>query len=76
MKKSEIATIVLIVAICAGVAYGVIQATPIGKSVSQNVNVKTIDQISPNVQSPDTRIFNKNAINPSVKITINQSNAQ
>jgi hypothetical protein len=73
MKKTDIAMIVLIASLSAIITYAVIQATPIGKSVNQSTNVKTIDAISADVDTPDNRIFTNNSINPSVQVTINNA---
>lgn len=73
MKKTDIAMIVLIASLSAIITYAIIQATPIGKSVNQSTNVKTIDAITSDVDTPDNRIFTNNSINPSVQVTINNS---
>lgn len=42
-----------------------------GESYSGNAVVKTIDKIQPDIEKPDPAIFNKDAINPAVRVQIN-----
>jgi hypothetical protein len=76
MKKNEIALIILIVSIAAVATYFIVGAfipTP-GKNP---VAVEVVDPIQPTVVAPSNTVFNKDAINPTVKISIgNQSNQQ
>lgn len=69
MKQSDIATIVLIAAISVTAAYFIANAV-VGKPSSTSVSVKTAEPISAEVQEPDKNIFNKDAINPTVEVTI------
>ena len=62
--------IVLIVAVSAGIAYFVASSLFGGKTES-GVTVKTIDPITSVIQPPDSKIFNKDAINPSVEVNVN-----
>ena len=64
--------IVLIAAVSAGIAYFVAHSL-LGTMSSQGVKVKTIDPITSIVQAPDKKIFNTNAINPSVEVNINNT---
>ena len=76
MKKNEIAIIILIFSITAVAVYfafGALLPTP-GKTP---VQVEVADKIEPGVAVPNQEIFNKDAINPTVKVKIgNQSNQQ
>lgn len=76
MKKNEIAIIILIFSITAVAVYfafGALLPTP-GKTP---VNVEVAEEIKPTVASPNEAIFNKDAINPTVKVKIgSQSNQQ
>lgn len=72
MKKQDIALIILIVAISALTAYLIGRAV-VGDPQQQSVQVKTVDAISTNVEEPDPRVFNENAINPTVEINIGDS---
>jgi hypothetical protein len=72
MKKTDLAMIVLIAAVSAGIAYFVAHGV-FGSMSSQSVKVKTIDAITSTVQAPDKKIFNTNAINPSVEVNINNT---
>ena len=69
MKRTDLAMIVLIAALSAGIAYFVASHL-FGSIDGQGVKVKTIDPMTSMVQKPDTKIFNDNAINPSVEVTI------
>jgi hypothetical protein len=69
MKRTDIAMIVLIVAVSAGIAYFVANSLFGGKTES-GVTVKTIDPITSVIQPPDNKIFNKDAMNPSVGVSV------
>lgn len=69
MKNSDIAAIIVIASISVLIAYFVADAV-IGKPTSDSVKVKTIEPISAEVQTPDSTIFNKDAINPTVEVVI------
>jgi len=72
MKRSDIAMVILIASASALIAY--FAASSIFGGFSQSsVRVKTIDPISSSIVSPSTEIFNKNAINPAVKVQINST---
>lgn len=75
MKKSELASIVVIAAISVGVAYFVANSI-FGGAKNDAVTVKTIDPISSTVAPVDTSIFNSQAINPAVPVTIANSSGQ
>jgi hypothetical protein len=69
MKRSEIAAIIAIAATSIAVAYFVANAL-IGKPSSTPVKVRTTTQISAEVDQPDSKVFNKDAINPTVEVVI------
>ena len=62
--------IILIIAVSAGIPYFVASSLFGGKTES-GVTVKTIDPITSVIQPPDSKIFNKDAINPSVEVNVN-----
>jgi hypothetical protein len=70
MKTSDIAMIILISAISIGAAFALVSAIPGLKAPSKPVSVKTIEQYNSNVTEPDSSVFNKDAINPTVDVTI------
>jgi len=73
MKKSDWALIVLIVAI-AGIASYFAVSTFLPAPNKDPQTVPTADPITTTVVAPSDQIFNANAINPTVKVTIgNQS---
>lgn len=69
MKKSDLAMIILIVAISVLVSYFVAKSI-IGDVGKQSVKVKTIEPISAELADPNAKVFNTNAINPTVEVTI------
>ncbi|HMR72916.1 MAG TPA: hypothetical protein PKD68_02810 [Candidatus Saccharibacteria bacterium] len=69
MKKSDIATLTLIVAVV-GVAVYFLLKLIIGDQVLQPVSVEDAKPISAEVTAPSANIFNDKAINPTVPITI------
>jgi len=75
MKRSDLAMIVLIAAASAGIAYFVASSV-LGNMTEQAVKVKTIDPITSTIETPDAKIFNDNAINPSVRVDINNTEAE
>lgn len=75
MKKSDIAMIILIASVSMMVAYFVVSAIPGLKDAGKPVTVKTAEKIEPKVDDPDPTVFNQDAINPTVKITIGDDSA-
>jgi len=72
MKRTDLAMIVFIAAVSVGVAYFVANSL-LGGMTQEGVNVKTVDPISSTVEKPDAKIFNDNAINPSIEVNINNT---
>ena len=75
MKKTELASIVIIAAISIGIAYFVANSI-FGGAKNDAVTVKTIDPISSTVDPVDTSIFNSQAINPTAAANIANTNGQ
>ncbi len=71
MKNSDIAALILIASLSVIVAYFVAEAV-IGQPTSESVKVKTMEPITSQVETPDDTIFNKDAINPTVKVEIGE----
>ncbi len=69
MKQRDIAMIVLIASVSMMIAYFVAN-TIFGGLNNQVEKVKTISPISGTVTEPDARVFNKDAINPTVEVFI------
>ncbi|HCR56008.1 TPA: hypothetical protein DIV49_03470 [Candidatus Saccharibacteria bacterium] len=70
MKKTDIAMIILIASISVGLAYATVSAIP-GLQLSDDpVQVPTMERYSADVKEPDPAIFNEDAINPTVDVTI------
>ena len=76
MKKNDIALIILIVSISLVVSYFAVKAF-VGEPKKDTVSAEVVEPISANLVQPSNKIFNSNAINPTVVIQIgNPSNQQ
>ncbi|HET8689824.1 MAG TPA: hypothetical protein VFL81_00055 [Candidatus Saccharimonadales bacterium] len=75
MKKSDVAILILIIGVSLLVAFLVGKAV-FGSATTQPVEVETADTISAEVTPPDPAVFNDQAINPSVRISIGNSSNQ
>ncbi len=69
MKRTDIAMILFIASISVLGSY-FIAKTVIGDTQNEAVTVKTAEAISDEVNAPDERIFNENAVNPTVEVYI------
>lgn len=67
MKQNDIAALVLIVAVAGVISYFVANAV-IGQPKNNPVQVEQVTAIAPNFPTPDPRVFNDKAIDPTVKI--------
>lgn len=74
MKKTDVAMIILIASVSIGIAYFVVGAIPGLKDVNKPVEVKTIDRYDADIGKPDGDVFNDKAINPTVEVTIGNTN--
>lgn len=70
MKKTDIAMIILIASVSVGVAYGAVSAIPGLKLSDEPVKVQTIKKYSSGLDEPSPEVFNQDAINPTVDVTI------
>ena len=78
MKRSEIALILLVVGIVVLATYALFNAL-FGQAALSPVGVKTATEIASSLDGvePDPAVFNSDAINPAVSVTIGeQSNQQ
>lgn len=75
MKKTDIAMVILISTVCVLVAFFVTRSI-MGSSATETTKVKTIEKIESEIVEPDTSIFNSEAINPAVKVQINDGAQQ
>lgn len=75
MKKSDVAMLVLIASMSIMFSYFIAKATPLGSAATKSVKVPTIDKIETSLVDPDPRIFNDQAINPSVEVQIQPQGA-
>lgn len=81
MKKTDIAMIIFIASLSVLLTYGLMAQIPLFKDVNKPVVVKTATPINPEFTSGgssdkpvDSTIFNSSAVNPTVQITIGESN--
>lgn len=69
MKKTDIALIIIIISISAGIAYWVASVT-IGKGNDKPIVVRTAEPINVDEVTVDKNVFSKDGINPTVETTI------
>lgn len=75
MKKSDVALLVLIVALTAAIAFFAAGQLPFLKTDDRGVEVRTVEPISAEVEhQPDATVFGKDAnpINPTVQTVIGE----
>ncbi len=75
MKRSDLAMIILIASVSVMLAYGVVSAIPVLKAPTEVVEVQAIDKYETDVETPSSKIFNADAINPTVDVTIGGESA-
>lgn len=63
---------ILIAAFSVMVSYGIISAIPALKDADKPVSVKVAEEISTDLEQPDTSVFSEDAINPTVPVTIGE----
>lgn len=74
MKKADIAMIILIASVGVIVSYFGAQAIPgLQYDKEHTEKVVSADEVSPELSEVDTRVFNSNAINPTVEIIIGKN---
>lgn len=71
MKKTDIALIIVIVSISAGLSYWIASAT-LGEANDKPITVRTAEaiQVGESEVAVDEEVFSKSGINPTVEITI------
>lgn len=74
MKKSDYALIVLIAGGSLLVSYFTVNSLPIFQDIGKPVTVKVAKPIEATVDDLDKRVFNEQAINPTVEIYISNQN--
>ena len=75
MKRSDVAIIILLVSIALVVGYFVGQALFSGPGHNK-ATIDVVEKISTEVDQPDKSVFNSQANNPAVPITIGNSSNQ
>jgi hypothetical protein len=75
MKKNDIAVIILIVSISLVLSFFGAKAL-LGDPKTQAAKAEVVEPISADITTPSNKIFNKDAINPTVNIQIGNSSNQ
>jgi len=75
VKKTDIAMIVLIAGISMLVTFLVADNISILKVSDKGTKVDTVEKIDGNLDEPSTKMFNSEAINPTVETVIGQSSS-
>lgn len=70
MKKTDLAMIILIAAVGVLIAYFIAINIPFLKLPENGIKVQTIEEIKSEVAEPDSKIFNTEAINPTVEVVV------
>lgn len=73
MKKTDIAMVILIATVSILGAFFITKGV-MGDQATEEVKVKTIQEMSTTVKEPDPEIFNEEAINPAVEVQITPGN--
>jgi len=66
--------IILIASVSAGISY-VVASSFFGNISEQDTKVQTVDVIQSTIETPNEAIFNDDAINPSVEVNIDDTDA-
>lgn len=74
MKKTDIAMIIFIAVAGVMISFFIARAI-LGDASSEPQKVQVIDKITSEIQEPDEKIFNANAINPSVRVEVDGGTA-
>lgn len=70
MKKSDIAMIILIASVSVIISFVIANQIPFLKPPEKGQKVKVVEKINAEVTQPDTRVFNPDAINPTIQTVI------
>lgn len=71
MKQSDIFSILIIASVGTLISYFVVNSF-LGNPDLQYANIKTIEAISPDLEEPDSELFNPAAINPTVEVFVGE----
>lgn len=75
MKRTEVAMIVLVASLSMMLTFTLVQSI-FGDMVKQSVQVEKATPISQDISKPAKRIFNEEAINPTVEVCVEGSNGE
>ena len=68
MKKNDLAALLVIIVIGGVFSYFIANAV-IGKPKNNPVQVETVTTIAPTFPTPDSRVFNSEAVDPTVEVS-------
>jgi hypothetical protein len=75
MKKTDIALLILVVALSGLITYFIANSL-MGSSKQLSATVTVVEPITSDIKLPSSSVFNANAINPGVQIRIGDSSNQ
>lgn len=75
MKKTDIAMIILIASFGILIAYFIAINIPFLKLPEDGIKVQKMRELTAEVVEPDKKIFNKDAINPTVEVIVGRDGA-
>lgn len=76
MKKSDIAMIILIASVGVMIAYFIAVNIPFLRLPEKGIPVETIPQVTSDIVEPNKKVFNEDAINPTVEVIVGSDAAQ
>lgn len=75
MKKTDIAMIILIASVGILIAYFIAVNIPFLKLPENGIKVETVQELTDSVDKPSERVFNEDAINPTVEVIVGSGDA-
>ncbi len=75
MKKTDIALLILIVALSGLITYFIANAL-LGSQKQLTAKVTEVEPVKSSIETPEESVFNANAINPAIQIKIGDSSNQ
>lgn len=70
MKSSDIAMIILIASLSVMLSFAIVNSIPFFAVSDDDRTVPVIQTVESDIAPPDTAVFNKDAINPTVQIVV------
>ena len=76
MKKTDIAMLILIASVGVIIAYFIAINLPFLRLPENGVKVQTTTKITPDIKEPSDKVFNEQAINPTVEVIVGSGATQ